>query len=132
MVAHQHPNAAPDLLPILPVRDLDAAADWWSRLPDLTVDRYGGGGYAFVRFDGAEVAHLAEFTDLDPAQNRAGCYVHVPDVDTLREQCLEAGLSPSAVRREPWGMSEFRLTDPSGNLLRLGCAESPETGQSLQ
>ena len=31
---------------------------------------------------------------------------------------LEPGLDPA--KNEPWGMREFTLVDPSGNLLRIG------------
>ena len=45
-------------LPILPVRDMAEALEFWSRLPHLTVEQYEGDGYAFVRHLDAEVIHL--------------------------------------------------------------------------
>ena len=75
------------------------------------------GGYAFVRHRGAEVIHLCHVPDLDPSTNPSGCYVHVGEVDRLRGEFLDAGVAVSEIRDEPWGMREFRLTDPSGNLV---------------
>lgn len=107
------------LIPILPVRDLAEARAFWSATGLVTTEEYDA-GYAFVRYQGAEIAHLALHPDLDPAANRAACYVHIGEVDELRARFVAAGLPASAVRVEPWGMREFRLSDPSGNLVRLG------------
>ena len=108
-------------LPILPARDLDESVAFWSRVPQLTVEKHEGGGYAFVQHRGEEVLHLAHVPDLDVAGNRAGCYLHVAEVDRLRDELVAAGLPVSAARDEPWGMRELRLEDPSGNVLRAGC-----------
>ncbi|GLZ44715.1 hypothetical protein Acsp06_09000 [Actinomycetospora sp. NBRC 106375] len=108
-------------VPILPARDMAEVVEFWSRVPHLTVDEYAGGGYAFVRHQGAEVIHLGHFPDVDPSTNRAGCYLHVTAVDDLRREFVHAGVPASEVVDEPWGMREFRVTDPSGNLVRLGC-----------
>ena len=108
-------------VPILPARDIAEAVAFWSRVPHLTVEEYRAGGYAFVRHRGAEVIHLCHVPDLDPSTNPSGCYVHVGEVDRLRGEFLDAGVAVSEIRDEAWGMREFRLTDPSGNLVRLGC-----------
>ena len=69
-----------------------------------------------------EVVHLALFPDLDVSGNHSGCFVHVPDINRLYAEFVDAALPVSEIRDEPWGMREFRLTDPSGNVLRIGCA----------
>lgn len=109
-------------IPILSANAIGEAVIFWSRLPSLTVDEYGDGGYAFVLHGEAEVFHLALFPDLDVTGNHAGCYVHLPDIDQRYAEFVDAGLPASEIRDEPWGMREFRLTDPSGNVLRIGCA----------
>ena len=108
---------------ILPVRDMDEAVAFWSSVPYLTVEEYPGGGYAFVRYGDADVVHLGHFPDVDLATNRAGCIVLAPCIDTLRDECTAAGLPVSETRDEPWGLREFRLTDPSGNVMRVGCGD---------
>ena len=108
-------------VPILPVRDMAEAVEFWSRLPHVEVEEYDGGSYAFVRHLDAEVIHLDHRPELDPSDNMAGCYLHVPEIDALHESLASADLPVSEVRDEPWGMREFTLTDPSGNTIRLGC-----------
>ncbi|WP_433786914.1 bleomycin resistance protein [Actinomycetospora sp. CA-101289] len=110
-------------IPILPVRDMPEALEFWSRLPHLTVEQYEGGGYAFVRHLDAEVIHLDHRPGMETSANMAGCYLHVPGIDALHEALASAGMPVSDVRDEPWGMREFTLTDPSGNVLRLGCGD---------
>lgn len=110
-------------VPILPVRDMAEAVEFWSRLPHLEVEEYGGGGYAFVRHLDAEVIHLDHRPELNRLDNMAGCYLHVPGIDALRATLASAGMQVSEVRDEPWGMREFTLTDPDGNTIRLGCGD---------
>jgi catechol 2,3-dioxygenase-like lactoylglutathione lyase family enzyme len=105
-------------IPILPVRDLDEALAFWSR-SGLTVERYDD-GYAFVLADGAELVHLALHPSVDPAMNPSACYVHVADVQDWHGRLAAAGLPVTPVRDEPWGMREFSVRDPSGNLVRVG------------
>jgi catechol 2,3-dioxygenase-like lactoylglutathione lyase family enzyme len=107
-------------IPILPVRDLDEAGSFWRRA-GLEVQVYDA-GYAFVLVDGHEHVHLALHPSVDPATNLSACYVHVADVDAWHDRLADAGLPVTPVRDEPWGMAEFRVHDPSGNLVRVGCA----------
>src|SRR5919106_5270626 len=58
--------------------------------------------------------------DIDPARNRAGCYLVVRDVDDWHTRMAAAGLPVTPVADQPWGMREYALTDPSGNRLRIG------------
>lgn len=108
-------------VPILPVRDMTEAVEFWSRLPELTVEQHEGGGYAFVRHLGVEVIHLDHHPDMAASANMSGCYLHVPGIDALQVALAAAGMPVSDVRDEPWGMREFTLIDPSGNVLRIGC-----------
>src|SRR3954454_15403914 len=107
-------------IPILPVRDLHEAASFWGRA-GLEV-RLHDAGYAFVLAEGQEHVHLALHPSVDPATNLAACYVHVTDVGGWHDRLADSGLPVTPVRDEPWGMTEFRVRDPSGNLVRVGCA----------
>jgi len=114
-------------IPILPARDLDEtrafyerlgfhAAGWWP-------DEFGG--YAILR-RGDLSMHFFLFEDISPDQNYAQCYWRVNDVDGLYAEFHATGLSKSGTPRlqpvedKPWGMREFSVTDPSGNLVRIG------------
>ena len=61
------------VIPILPVRDLAEAREFWSR-------------------------------------------------SGLHTRLEAAGLPVTPVRQEPWGMTEFSVRDPDGNLVRVGRA----------
>jgi uncharacterized glyoxalase superfamily protein PhnB len=105
-------------IPILPVRELGEATAFWSRA-GLTVERYDD-GYAFVLADGCEIVHLALHPSVDPETNASACYIHVADVADWHDRLARAGLPVTPVRNEPWGMAEFSVRDPSGNLVRVG------------
>lgn len=42
------------------------------------------------------------------------------DVDAWHSELSSAGLPVTTLSDQPWGMREFRLTDPSGNHVRIG------------
>ena len=114
-------------IPILPSKDLSEtraffealgfhAAGWW---PDF--------GYAsLVRGD--ITVHFTSFDELTPADNYAQCYWRVKDPDGLHTEFTKAGLPTRGIPRlddigdKPWGMREFAVVDPSGNLIRIGRA----------
>ena len=107
-------------IPIFPVRELGEAKAFWARA-GLDVQDYDE-GYAFVLAEGEELVHLAAVPSLDPETNLSACYIHICDVQGWHDRLGAAGLPVTPVRDEPWGMTEFNVRDPSGNLVRLGCA----------
>ena len=72
------------------------------------------------------MVHFSLERELDPFKNDAGCYLRVTDADRMFEACAVLNLPATGIPRvnpprdEPWGMREFNLLDPSGNLLRIG------------
>ncbi len=79
-------------------------------------------------YDAADRAIPSGFAHpkLDPATSHAGCYLRVADVTSLY-RAFEAAALPrrgiprmDALERKPWGMLEFAVVDPDGNLLRIG------------
>jgi catechol 2,3-dioxygenase-like lactoylglutathione lyase family enzyme len=103
---------------VFPVADLGVAASFYERL-GFAVERYDD-AYAWVRHAGDELLHLAVVPDLDRAANHAAGYLHVASVDSWHAGWSAAGASPGPVVDTPWGMREFRICDPDGNLLRVG------------
>jgi catechol 2,3-dioxygenase-like lactoylglutathione lyase family enzyme len=124
--ATMHPGIA---IPILPSRDLVATRAFYERLgfqtPGWWPDTFGG--YAILR-NGDLAMHFFLFPEVSPLENYAQCYWRVGDVDTLYQQVLSAGLPASgtprldALENKPWGMREFAIIDPDGNLIRVGQA----------
>jgi len=109
--------------PILPVHDLDEARAFYESLGFKAW--YHDKHYEIVN-RGQLVVHLEERVGLAPSTNQTSCYWRVTDADRLYEEFTALGLPSEGTPRltepqdEPWGMREFTLKDPSGNLIRVG------------
>jgi len=114
-------------IPILPARDLSETRAFYERLGFQAAGWWPieFGGYAILR-RGDLSMHFFSFADISPDQNYAQCYWRVKDVDALYAEFQAAGLSRSGIPRldpvgdKPWGMREFSIIDPNGNLVRVG------------
>ena len=114
-------------IPILPARDLAETRDFYERLGFQAAGWWPTtfGGYAILR-RGDLSMHFFSFKEIVPGQNYAQCYWRVNDVDALYAEFETAGLLGSGIPRldalanRPWGMREFSIIDPSGNLVRIG------------
>lgn len=104
--------------PILPVDDMTSAAGFYGDL-GFDVDPYDE-GYTIVRQSGEEIFHLRLVADLEPVGNAASVYFHVRDVDAVHREWVARGIDAGVPVDEPWGMREFSVTDPAGNLIRVG------------
>ena len=116
------PREGPE--PILRVHDIAGVRAFYESLGFRSGYR-DSTHYDIVR-RGHLVVHLEQDGDLVPAANRASCYWRVADADGLHREFAALGLSseglPSLTEPadEPWGMREFVLKDPAGNLIRVG------------
>ncbi|MBO0693178.1 MAG: VOC family protein [Acidimicrobiaceae bacterium] len=109
-----------DTTPILPVLDMDVAGAFYEKA-GFDVRRHEGGGYAFVHVDDESVFDLdVSEPPLERAANRSGCYLVTPRADEWHRRLSTDGLSVTAIEAKPWGMTEFTLTDPDGNQIRIG------------
>ena len=124
------PRQGPE--PILPALDLRRTRAFYESL-GFTAG-YHDDRYEILR-RGNLVVHLEPRDDLVPAANRTSCYWRVEDADVLYQEFASLGLpseglpSLTAPCDELWGMREFTLKDPSGNLIRVG-HESTERSAS--
>ena len=104
-------------VPILPARDLDEAVAFYGRLGFQPTGRHPD--YVLLRREAAEL-HLWLCADRHIAENTA-CYLRVDDLHALHRELDAADLDRmTAPHAKPWGMAEFEVWDPSGNLLRFG------------
>ena len=109
--------------PILPAHDM-------SRTRAFYQSRGFKAGYHDDHYDilrrGNLVVHLEHRDDLLPGANQTSCYWRVADADSMYGEFAALGLpsegfpSLTAPCDEPWGMREFSLKDPAGNLIRVG------------
>jgi catechol 2,3-dioxygenase-like lactoylglutathione lyase family enzyme len=115
-------------VPILPSRDLDETLAFYTRLGfeprGAPIDRFR---YLIVGRGTVEL-HFFDFPGVDPLTTDFMCYIHVRDADGLYGDWNRAGVpnDPATGSRlmppqdTDYGMREFALVDPSGNLLRIG------------
>ena len=109
--------------PILPTNDLDRDRAFYLTL-GFTAG-FNTGDYEIVR-RGELVVHLEKRQTVVPANNDTSCYWRVASADELYREFAALRIpvdgSPrlTELQNEPWGMREFTLKDPSGNLIRIG------------
>jgi len=112
-------------IPTLPSRSVSATTEFYRRLG------FAGGAHAFnpeyaIFTRGAVELHFFTHKELVPAHSSAGCYIRVLDVQPFYEACSASGLPDAGIPRitrledKPWGLREFAVIDPDGNLLRIG------------
>ena len=112
-------------IPILPSRSIEATVAFYKRLG------FEGGAHEFntsyaILHRGAIELHFFSHEDLVPAGSSAGCYLRVLDVESFYSDCLSGNLPSHGIPRmdeledKPWGLREFAIIDPDGNLLRIG------------
>ena len=76
--------------------------------------------------------HFWEAAEVDPLTTDFSCYIHVRDADALYSEWNRIGVPTDPAtgsrlmppRDTDYGLLEFALVDPSGNLLRIGSRRS--------
>jgi catechol 2,3-dioxygenase-like lactoylglutathione lyase family enzyme len=114
--------------PTLPCRALDETLAFYGAAGFALTARYDAEGYLIVR-RGAVELHFFR-ADVDPYASYAGCYLRVAALDDWRA-AFAAALAPhggatAGIPRlrddgdQSYGLREFHVVDPNGNLLRVG------------
>ena len=112
-------------IPILPSRSVNDTLAFFRRLGfdgKIWGDPYS---YAILRRGTVEL-HFFTHKELRPADSSAGCYIRVSNVESIYQAFALAQLARKGIPRmdaledKPWGMREFAIVDPDGNLLRVG------------
>ena len=112
-------------IPTLPSRSIAATAAFYQRLGFEGGVHEFNNAYSILRRGAAE-PHFLTHEKLVPTESSAGCYIRVLDVETFFRDCLTSKLPPKGIPRmeplqdKPWGLREFAIVDPDGNLLRIG------------
>jgi catechol 2,3-dioxygenase-like lactoylglutathione lyase family enzyme len=112
--------------PILPARSLDETRTFYEKLGFTPWSR-GRGEWEYVIVSrGHLVVHFFAEPGLTPGVNETSCYWRVKDADRFYQEWAALKLPSEGIPRltapldQPWGMREFTLVDPSGNLVRVG------------
>jgi catechol 2,3-dioxygenase-like lactoylglutathione lyase family enzyme len=111
--------------PILPSRDLAATSVFYERLGFEERGMWPDEYLIVMRRDAG--LHFFHSPSLDPYSSDAGCYLYVEDADSLHAEFSGLGLPSEGIPRlhgppseTDYGLREFALVDPDGNLLRIG------------
>lgn len=119
-------------VPILPSRDLDETLAFYLRLGfENTGAPHKEWNYLIISRGNAEL-HFWGDPSVDPLTTSFSCYLRVADADALHAEWERIGVprdESNGSRLEPpattdYGMREFALIDPSGNLIRAGSPRS--------
>ena len=116
-----------ETIPFLASRDVAETVAFYERLGFelLRLHEDFGPAYLLLRRDDVEL-HFVHSPDTDPAESSGGCYLRLEDAQAVYDEwepLAVAGMHPPL--DTPWGMREFFLVDPSGNLLRIGTRLEP-------
>jgi len=116
-------------VPIMPANDLDATLSFYER---LGFENAGSAptewNYLIIR-RGSVQLHFYSDPQVDPLTTSSSCYVFTEDADALYDEWNAIGIATdpktgSRLQGPPvdtdYGMREFALVDPSGNLIRVG------------
>ena len=112
-------------IPILPSRSVENTRDFYRKL-GFNCKIWGAPHFYAILTRGSVEIHFFTHTKLDPAESSAGCYIRVQNVDGIYEVFAKANLPKAGIPRidqletKPWGMREFAIVDPDGNLIRIG------------
>ncbi|MBZ2183462.1 MAG: VOC family protein [Bryobacter sp.] len=107
------------VIAVLPSLDLDETIEFYKKLGFSVWSRHED-DYAILARESHEI-HFFLMGHLNPKESFFGCYLRVSLVDQLYADFVAAevpNLHPIEIK--PWGMREFALIDPHGNLLRIG------------
>ncbi len=115
-------------IPTLPSRSLPATVAFYRQLGFEGDVHPASDAYAIMTRGDLEL-HFFAHPDLVPEDSFAGCYLRVSNVEAFYAACQAVNLPKQGVPRidplstKPWGMREFAIVDPDGNLLRIGQPE---------
>lgn len=112
-------------IPTLPCRSVSATVEFYKSLGFEGGAHEFNSEYAILR-RGAVELHFFTHKKLVPAESSAGCYIRVLDVESVYRSISPSQLPRTGIPRmdsledKPWGLREFAVVDPDGNLLRIG------------
>lgn len=110
-------------IPILPSRNLTETTEFYQKLGFETVADYEA--YVILCRDSIEI-HFSLLPEIISSESYAECYLRITNVDDLFQEFSRLALPTEGIPRlgaledKPWGMREFYVVDPSGNLLKIG------------
>lgn len=107
--------------PVLPTLDLDETARFYHEQLGFSETVYRAEAYLIARRDEMELHFW--LTDDVELPKVSSCYIRGGQIPSLHAEFSARGVpSLTPIEHRPWGMTEFYIHDPHGNLLRFGAA----------
>jgi len=112
-------------IPILPSRSVEDTKEFYRQL-GFDCKIWGSPHYYAILTRQTVEIHFFTNAELNPAESAAGCYIRVLNVDEIYQAFAMANLPNTGIPRmdaledKSWGMREFAIVDPDGNLIRIG------------
>lgn len=103
-------------IPVLPSLNFGRTSEYFQKL-GFSAHFYDD-TYLIVKRDGAEI-HFWKCND-ESIPKSSSCYLRCQDIDSLHTELSALAIKISPLQDQPWGMREFHLIDPCGNLLKFG------------
>ena len=116
-------------VPIMPANDLEATLSFYERLGFKNAGSAPTEWNYLIIRRGSVQLHFYGDPQVDPLTTSSSCYVYTEDADALYGEWDAIGVATdpktgSRLQGPPvgtdYGMREFALVDPSGNLIRVG------------
>ena len=123
-------NTQPTFLTVAPrfvVQDMEQALAFYGQLGFQTT--YHEEQFAIIERDGVDL-HLNCSPD-SPKGKRSVCWISVTNSEVLYQQYLPTNAVQSPLEAKPWGLKEFFIRDPFGNLI-LFAERIPEADASSE
>ena len=115
-----------ELVPMLPVKSLAPAVDYYRRLGFTVVLRRDDWGWARLALGPVEIM-LDQSIHLHAGIPRTGVlYLYPPDLDGFHRSVRDNGVPVPDIGETFYGMREFRFEDPDGNRWWVG--QEPRAG----
>lgn len=113
-----------EVLPILPSLSLSETQSFYSEFLGFDATVFEDHNYLILRRDafGSPIELHFWLTDRRDLCEQSAVYIRGGSIDRLHEEFRQKELLHlSPILPRPWGMTEFYIHDPHGNLLKFGC-----------
>jgi uncharacterized glyoxalase superfamily protein PhnB len=108
------------LIPMLPVRSMPAAVEFYRKLGFGVEKRSDEWGWAMLRFDECQLMVDQSINHHPTAARQTVIYLYPENVREYHEQVRRNGVEIPELDVTFYGMTEFRIDDPDGNRLWIG------------
>lgn len=108
------------LIPMLPVRSMPAAVEFYGKLGFSAENRNDAWGWAMLRFDDCRIM-VDQSINQHPAGSRDSVlYLYPDDPPAYHAMLRRNGIDLPELDLTFYGHQEFRIDDPDGNRLWIG------------